>query len=59
MTVKQKARQLALNLVGEDQNPEPIIETLMNMAEWQSKQIVKEIVASIPSWSLFARKKNL
>ena len=49
MTVKQKARQLALNLVGEDQNPEPIIEALMNMAEWQSKQIVKEIVASIPS----------
>lgn len=48
MTVEQKARQLALNLVGEDQNPEPIIEALMNMAEWQSKQIVKEIVASIP-----------
>lgn len=49
MTVEQKARQLALNLVGEDQNPEPIIEALMNMAKWQRNKIVKEIVASIPS----------
>ena len=48
MTVEQKARQLALTLVGEDQNPEPLIEVLMEMAEWQRKQMVREIVASVP-----------
>lgn len=48
MTVEQKARQLALTLVGEDQNPEPLIEVLMKMAEWQRKQMVKEILASVP-----------
>ena len=48
MTVEQKARQLALTLVGEDQNPEPLIEVLMEMAEWQCKQMVKEIIASVP-----------
>jgi uncharacterized protein YqgQ len=48
MTVEQKARQLALTLVGEDQSPEPLIEVLMEMAEWQRKQMVKEIVASVP-----------
>lgn len=48
MTVKEKARQLALNLVGEDQNPEPIIEALVEMAEWKRKQVIKEIDASKP-----------
>lgn len=48
MTVEQKARQLALTLVDEDQNPEPLIEVLMDMAEWQRKQMVKEIIASAP-----------
>lgn len=48
MTVEQKARQLALTLVGEDQSPEPLIEVLMEMADWQRKQMVKEIVASVP-----------
>ena len=48
MTVEQRARQLALTLVGEDQNPEPLIEVLMEMAEWQRKQMVKEIIASVP-----------
>ena len=47
MTVEQKARQLALTLVGEDQNPEPLIEVLMKMAAWQRKQVVREIVASM------------
>lgn len=46
MTVEQKARQLALTLVGDDQNPEPLIEVLMEMAAWQRKQVVREIVAS-------------
>lgn len=48
MTVEQKARQLALTLVSEDQNPEPLIDVLMDMAEWQRKQMVKEIIASGP-----------
>jgi bifunctional ADP-heptose synthase (sugar kinase/adenylyltransferase) len=38
MTTEQKAKQLALTLVGEDQNPQPLIEALIEMAEWQKKQ---------------------
>ena len=38
MTTEEKARQLALSLVGEDQNPKPLIEALIEMAEWQKKQ---------------------
>ena len=41
MTVEQKAKQLALTLVGEDQNPEPLIEVLMEMATWQRGQMMK------------------
>lgn len=43
MTVRQKAKQLALTLVGEDQNPGPLIETLIEMAEWQRKKIAHEM----------------
>lgn len=39
MTAKQKARELALTLIGEDQNPEPLIEVLIEMAEWQREQL--------------------
>lgn len=45
MNTKQKAKQLALTLVGEDQNPEPLIEVLVDMAKWQEekdKEILKE-----------------
>jgi len=42
MTTKQKAKQLALALVGEDQNPKPLVEVLMEMADWQKQQIMKE-----------------
>lgn len=49
MTVKQKATQLALTLVGEGQNPKPLIEVLMEMARWQREQILKQAVdATIP-----------
>lgn len=41
MTIEQKARQLALSLLGEDQNPQPLIEVLIEMAKWQREQIVK------------------
>ena len=40
MTAEQKARQLALTLVGTDQNPTPLIEVLMEMAEWQRERIL-------------------
>lgn len=43
MTAEQKARQLALTLVGEDQNPDPLIEALMEMARWQRLQIVNQL----------------
>lgn len=41
MTIKQKAKQLALTLIGEDQNPQPLIDTLVEMALWQNHQIMK------------------
>lgn len=41
MTVKQKAKQLALTLVSEEQNPEPLIDLLVEMADWQKQQILK------------------
>ena len=43
MAVEQKARQLALTLVGDDQNPQPLIEVLVEMAEWQRKQMMQKI----------------
>ena len=42
MTVAQKARQLTLTLIGEDQNPEPLIEVLVDMARWQRRQMLKD-----------------
>lgn len=50
MTVEQKARQLALTLVGEDQSPEPLIEVLMDMAEWQREQLFK-LKEGVKPWS--------
>jgi len=41
MTVEQKARQLALTLVAEDQNPQPLIAVLMEMATLQRGQMMK------------------
>ena len=38
MTIKKKAKQLALTLIGEDQNPQPLIDLLVEMAEWQMKR---------------------
>ena len=40
MTVKKKAKQLALTLIGEDQNIEPLVEVLVEMANWQKEQIL-------------------
>lgn len=42
MKVEQKARQLALTLVGEDQNPQPLIDVLIDMAQWQREQIMNK-----------------
>lgn len=41
MTVKQKAKQLALTLVSEQQHQEPLIDLLVEMADWQKQQILK------------------
>ena len=43
MTREQKARQLALTLIGDDQNLEPLIETLIEMAKWERRETIKEI----------------
>lgn len=43
MTLKQKARQLASTLIGEDQNQGPIIEALIEIATWQREQILKHL----------------
>ena len=39
MKQEEKAKQLALTLIGEDQTPEPLIEVLIEMAQWQKQQI--------------------
>ncbi len=39
--IENKAREIALTLVGSDQNPEPIIEALKEMAKWQKEKIVQ------------------
>ena len=44
MTTRQKATQLALTLVGPDQNPEPLIEVLIDMAQWQYNQIRRNLM---------------
>lgn len=41
MTAKEKARELALTLLGGDQNIEPLVEVLIEMAEWQREETVK------------------
>jgi hypothetical protein len=53
MTVEQKARQLALTLVGEDQTSEPLIEVLMDMAAWQREQMMKcAVEAEVKAWGV-------
>lgn len=42
MTNKEKAKELASLLVGEDQNNQPLIDVLLDMAEWKETQ-VKEL----------------
>jgi hypothetical protein len=41
MTTEKKAKQLALTLVGDDQNPGPLIDVLIEMANWQMQQMMK------------------
>ena len=42
MTIEKKAKQLALTLVGDDQNPGPLIDVLIEMANWQMQQMLKD-----------------
>jgi hydrogenase maturation factor len=41
MTDKEKAKELASLLVGEDQNPQPLIDVLLDMAKWKETQVKK------------------
>ncbi len=40
MTDKEKAKELASLLVGEDQNQEPLVKILMEMAQWKKQQMI-------------------
>lgn len=44
MTDKEKAKELASLLVGEDQNQEPLVEILMEMAQWKEQQMMKDAI---------------
>lgn len=47
MNIKKKAKQLALTLVDEEQNPEPLIKLLTEMGEWCVKEMLKNAVDGI------------
>lgn len=38
MTNEEKAKKLATQLIGDDRNVQPLIETLVTMAEWKDEQ---------------------
>lgn len=42
MTNEEKAKELAKTLVAEEQNNQPLVELLMQMAEWKDKQIAEQ-----------------
>lgn len=44
MTTIEKAKQLALTLMEPEQNIWPVIEILVEMANWQKKQILKALL---------------
>ncbi len=43
MTDKEKAKELASLLVGEDQNPQPLIDILLDMAKWKETQVKESV----------------
>ncbi len=45
MTDKEKAKELASLLVGEDQGQEPLVEILIEMAQWKKQQMIKGAVS--------------
>lgn len=45
MTDKEKAKELASLLIGEDQNQEALVEILIEMARWKEHQMVKDAEA--------------
>lgn len=47
MTDKEKAKELASLLVGEDQNQEPLIEILMEMVQWKEQQMMKDAIDGV------------
>lgn len=47
MTDKKKAKELASLLVGEDQNQEPLVEILIEMAQWKEQQMMKDALDAV------------
>ena len=39
MTNKDKAKELAKQLLADDQNQQPLIDVLLQMAQWKDEQI--------------------
>lgn len=44
---EKKARELACQLVGKDQNQQPLIKILIEMAEWKEEEFRKLIYRQI------------
>lgn len=40
MKTEEKARELASELIGEDQNQKPMIDVIMRMANWKEQQMI-------------------
>lgn len=43
-TNEEKAKKLAIQLIGDDRNVQPLIETLVTMAEWKEQQMIEKAV---------------
>lgn len=41
---EKKARELACKLVGKDQNQQPLINLLLEMAKWKELEFIKSLI---------------
>lgn len=41
MTTKDKAEEIAIRVIGDDRNYHPLVDLLIEMAEWKDKQCEK------------------
>ena len=42
MTNEEKAKKLASKIIAEDQNNKPLVDILMEMAEWKEQQMIEK-----------------